>query len=177
MDDDFVAAHIVCTKQEKRLCLATAKKLINLANITRREGLLKLEAMATENTYQYPPIIRIGVELIVDGTDPKVVSHILENYLLTSGLSNQEFLDNIISYYAIQSIQLGYSLTLMKEIMCSFFGFDFREEFRAFLPKEQDFDEISKRLQLSAKSFESQKSGRTETRRLTQEEINTLLEE
>lgn len=49
--------------------------ILNLANVSRKQGLLALEGKIKEIG---DPFMRKGVQLIVDGTDPKAVQEILE---------------------------------------------------------------------------------------------------
>lgn len=56
----------------------TIKKIIDLSNIARKEGLLQLEEAAGELEDQF---MKKGVLLIVDGTDPDLVRAILETEL------------------------------------------------------------------------------------------------
>ncbi len=53
-------------------------KVIELANIARREGLLALEEAVGEVNDQF---LKSGITLIVDGTDPEMVKNILETDL------------------------------------------------------------------------------------------------
>ena len=53
----------------------TIKSILDLANISRKQGLLALEAKLKDIA---DPFFRKGVQLIVDGTDPKLVHEILE---------------------------------------------------------------------------------------------------
>jgi chemotaxis protein MotA len=54
---------------------AAIQSILDLANISRKQGLLALEAKLKDIT---DPFFRKGVQLIVDGTDPKLVHEILE---------------------------------------------------------------------------------------------------
>ena len=56
----------------------TIKKIIDLSNIARKEGLLQLEEAAGELEDQF---MKKGILLIVDGTDPDLVRAILETEL------------------------------------------------------------------------------------------------
>ena len=61
---------------DKKLDLESIiKKIIDLANIARREGLLALEEAVTDIQDEF---LQKGVMLIVDGTDPELVKNILE---------------------------------------------------------------------------------------------------
>ena len=53
----------------------TITTIIDLANVSRRQGLLALEGKLKDI---HDPFFRKGVQLIVDGTDPKAVHEILE---------------------------------------------------------------------------------------------------
>ena len=55
------------------------QQIIELSNITRKEGLLKLEEVANDSIDD--EFIKKGVLLIVDGTDPEFVRSILETEL------------------------------------------------------------------------------------------------
>jgi chemotaxis protein MotA len=54
---------------------ATIKLILDLANLSRKQGLLALESKMKEIK---DPFLKKGVQLIVDGTDPKAVHEILE---------------------------------------------------------------------------------------------------
>ncbi|MDH5641328.1 MAG: motility protein A, partial [Nitrospira sp.] len=53
----------------------TIKLILDLANVSRKQGLLALEGKMKDIK---DPFLKKGVQLIVDGTDPKAVHEILE---------------------------------------------------------------------------------------------------
>lgn len=53
----------------------TIKTIVDLANVSRKQGLLALEAKLKDI---HDPFLSKGIQLIVDGTDPKMVQEILE---------------------------------------------------------------------------------------------------
>ncbi|MCR4651352.1 MAG: MotA/TolQ/ExbB proton channel family protein [Lachnospiraceae bacterium] len=57
---------------------AVIKKIIDLSNVARKEGLLSLEEAAGELD---DPFLKKGILLIVDGTDPELVRGIMETEL------------------------------------------------------------------------------------------------
>ncbi|MCK9479798.1 MAG: motility protein A [Firmicutes bacterium] len=57
----------------------TIGRIIELANMARREGLLSLDRVA-ESIEE--PFLRKGIMLIVDGTDPELVKNIMETELI-----------------------------------------------------------------------------------------------
>jgi len=56
------------------------KKIIDLSNVARKEGLLSLEEAASDLNDDF---LKKGILLIVDGTDPELVRGILETELLS----------------------------------------------------------------------------------------------
>jgi chemotaxis protein MotA len=63
---------IMAPKHENKGTIAT---IIDLGNVSRKQGLLALEGKLKDI---HDPFFRKGVQLIVDGTDPKVVHEIME---------------------------------------------------------------------------------------------------
>jgi chemotaxis protein MotA len=53
----------------------TVTTIIDLANVSRKQGLLALEGKLKDI---HDPFFRKGVQLIVDGTDPKMINEIME---------------------------------------------------------------------------------------------------
>jgi len=84
------------------------ERIIKLANIARREGLLALENEEFDD-----PFLEKGVELIVDGTDPELVKDILEteiDYTADRHKSGQEMLGVMAQYapaYGMISTLIG----------------------------------------------------------------------
>lgn len=147
MDIEYISNHIKCTKEEKILCMETVKKLLRLLDVARREGILKLEETIFEKEYESPPLIQIGALLIIDGTDPEHVKSILENYIISSDLTNKEFLENILIYNAILAIQQGENPRCIEERLCSLFGLDFIEEFKICINRRELESELLKSIE------------------------------
>lgn len=68
----------LAVKQRKQDQTEVIKKIIELSNVARKEGLLALEDAAAELE---DPFIKKGILLIVDGTEPDLVRAILETEL------------------------------------------------------------------------------------------------
>lgn len=137
MDAEYISNHIKCTWDEKILCLHTAEKLLNLARIARRMGLLELENTIYKEEYQNFPLLREGIILIVDGTDPVIVKSVLENYILSSTLTNKEFLESILIYTTIPAIQEGENPKSIEARLCSCFGIEFMVEFQKVIVQRE----------------------------------------
>ena len=65
-------------KKEDNNVLEAIQELIRLSNIARKEGLLALEESANN---MEDPFIKKGLMLVVDGTEPELVSSIMESEL------------------------------------------------------------------------------------------------
>ena len=81
---DFVAGLKTFTLIFKMPALDTSemiKKIIDLSNVARKEGLLSLEDAASDLD---EPFLKKGILLIVDGTDPDLVRGILETELVNA---------------------------------------------------------------------------------------------
>lgn len=68
----------ICLKLPKANEAETIKKIIDLSNVARKEGLLALEEAANDLD---DPFLKKGILLIVDGTDPELVRAIMETEL------------------------------------------------------------------------------------------------
>lgn len=80
---DFIAGLKSFTLVFKGPALNTSdmiKKIIDLSNIARKEGLLSLEEAAADLD---EPFLKKGILLIVDGTDPELVRAIMETELIS----------------------------------------------------------------------------------------------
>lgn len=147
MDNNFLASHIKCTIEEKKSCMNIVNNILELAQTARCCGLLELEKQIESEKYQDLILLKTAVLLIVDGTDPVIVKEIIENYLITSQLSNKEFLENLIICKGVLAIQQGENLEWIKEKCCSLFGIEFREEFMSYFKQEKFSKEVSKILE------------------------------
>lgn len=155
MDTNYLAAHILCTAEEKQACMDTVDKLMTMARTARCCGLVELEQLVRHERYSRPALIRVGVSLIADGADPDTVQQILENYILAAGMSNQEFLENIVVSRGISAIQHGACLSHFRELLCSFFGMDFREQFLSRFAQEQETLGLDELLELHREKLAS----------------------
>lgn len=155
MDTNFIASHIQCTQEEKQCCMETAEKILTLVQVARSQGLLALESLSNLARYRSPSLLQLGIFLIVDGTDPSIVKEILENYLISSRLANKEFLEHMIICKGILSMQQGDNPEQIREIICSLFGLDFREQFSAYFMQAPNPKELSQLLDENASLLNS----------------------
>ena len=121
-----------CSNQEKRECLSLVSELIALSKVARRNGLLSLVPYAEENASF---LLRKGLQLVVDGVNPKVTREVLESYILAGDYSGKELLERCIVLEGVAAIQKGLHPKVAKEFLLSFLG---EESYTIF---EKEFDD------------------------------------
>ena len=116
-----IAERLQCSNDEKKELLALVDYVVLQAEKARREGLLALEDDIEQCRY---PLLQLGLQLVVDGTDPSIIDGILAASMLSSNKRGKEFLEQIISYTAALGIQQGNNPRII-EVQCfAFFGDD-----------------------------------------------------
>jgi len=93
-----------CTLEEKLGCMPVIDEIVSLANAARKEGVLALEVLGYQSSFEF---IRLGIDLIVHGTEPCIVKEILESLMVTSGKCGVELLKEYIMTIGLQCIQAG----------------------------------------------------------------------
>lgn len=147
MDTDFIVNHIKCTREEKLACMETVEKILILSQTSRCYGLVELEKLIENEKYQNLPMMKIGVSLIANGTEPVIVKEILESYIISSELSNKEFLDNMLICKGILAIQQGDNPQWIWEKLCSLFGLEFRKDFSSYFGQTKIDKKLSQLLE------------------------------
>jgi len=110
-----------CSRKDKEEFIPIINQLIELSEKSRREGLLSLESGLDENKI---PFLIKGLNMIIDGTDPEIVSSILLTIIYSSHITGKELLRMMIMREGILSIQKGDNPGLTKEKLRSYLGLD-----------------------------------------------------
>jgi hypothetical protein len=100
-------------------------------------------------------LLKLGLQLVVDGTDPDIIDAVLTARMLSSNASGKDFLAQIISHTASLAIQLGDNPRIIEELCFAYFGDDadkqqsqyaaeveeprYREKIKAFAETDGDF--------------------------------------
>ncbi|MCL1989125.1 MAG: hypothetical protein FWG64_14310 [Firmicutes bacterium] len=116
--------YIKCRKEDKAECIPVIDEIMRLADVARREGVLSLE---DEGEKLEIPLLKAGIRLVVDGTDPELVQSILETNILTTGKTGAELLTQIIVCNGVLSIQSGENPTILLTKMFAFLGEDYMD--------------------------------------------------
>ena len=120
-----LSERLSCSDKEMEECYKLVKKIINLSEKARKQGLLSLEddiSGLESNFFQK------GLQLVVDGTDPEIIKHMLEIQIFARGHRGKELLENCIIYEGVLAIQEGYNPRIVEEILLSFFSGEFQQE-------------------------------------------------
>ncbi|MCL2016992.1 MAG: hypothetical protein FWG68_12170 [Defluviitaleaceae bacterium] len=116
--------YIECQKEDKAACVPVIDEIMRLADVARREGVLALEE---EGEKAEIPLLKAGIRLVVDGTDPELVQKILETNILTTGKTGADLLTQLIVCNGVLSIQQGENPTIILAKMFAFLGEDYMD--------------------------------------------------
>ena len=114
-----IAERIQCSQEERRSLIPLITLISDLAYQARREGLLSLED-DIENIS--PFMLNVGVQLVVDGTDPETVDEILFSYLLSENKRGVAFLRDWIIREGVLSIQAGDNPRIVVDKLAGYLG-------------------------------------------------------
>jgi len=98
------ADRIVCSSEERKQLVPLVDTVVRMAELARAKGLLSLETEVEHCEY---PFLKLGLQLVVDGTDPGIIDHILTARIMSSNKSGAPLLEQIISHDGALSIQSG----------------------------------------------------------------------
>ena len=108
-----------CTGRDAEECRALVLTLSDMTEKARAQGLLALEDDIEEMD---SPMLRIGTQLVVDGTDPDLVRGILERIVLFGGHKGKELLSRCIILEGLLALQRGDHPWLVEAQLLSFLG-------------------------------------------------------
>ena len=117
--------YIKCTYEEKKPLLKIIEQMIGLANIARKEGILALEEQIEKLDDR---LLKTGLGLIVDGTDPRLVRDLMNVKITTSFKTGSELLSQIIITAGVLSVQAGENPRLMETKLLAFLGGEFTNQ-------------------------------------------------
>jgi flagellar motor component MotA len=93
-------------------------QLVAYARKARREGLLSLE-QETEGAVS--PLLKLGLQLVVDGIDPSLTRQIMTNCVLRHG-TGLELLKDLLITEGILRIQEGTNPSVLAALLLSYIG-------------------------------------------------------
>ncbi len=102
--DLSLAAKAACSKEDQESLVPLVKQLRDLGEIAFKRGLLALEG---ELMQIRDPFLKLGVQLIVDKTEPENVQDILDADIYYNESNGRELLKKIIIREGLLRIQAG----------------------------------------------------------------------
>ena len=122
------------TEADKEKCIPTINKIIELANIARREGVLALELEIEQEDNIF---IKTAIEMILDGTAPETVEHILHNLILAESYSGSQLLDRLLVSEGVLAIQKGENPNIITLKLSAMLGEKYILRFKGLAQEEK----------------------------------------
>jgi hypothetical protein len=98
------AERMQCSRAERIQLVPLIDLVVQASEKARREGLLALEDDVRKYAF---PLFKLGMHLVVDGTDPTLIDSILTSRILSENKSGKDLLEQMIIHDAVLSIQSG----------------------------------------------------------------------
>lgn len=102
--DLALAAKAACSQEDQETLVPLVKQLRDLGEIAYKRGLLALEG---ELSQIRDPFFKLGLQLIVDKTEPENVQDILDSDIYYNESNGRELLKKIIIREGLLRIQAG----------------------------------------------------------------------
>ena len=102
--DLALAAKASCSEEDQLLLVPIVKQLQGLSEIANKSGMLALE---DEQKNIDDPFLRLGLQLIIDRTEPENVKDVLDSDIYYNESNGRELLKKIIIREALLRIQAG----------------------------------------------------------------------
>ena len=102
--DLALAAKSACSREDQESLVPMVKQLRDLGEIAFKRGLLALEG---ELPQIKDPFLKLGIQLIVDKTEPENVRDILDSDIYYNETNGRELLKKIILREGLLRIQAG----------------------------------------------------------------------
>lgn len=107
------------TDADKEACKPVITRVMELAAIARKEGLLMLEDQIKEEDSFF---LKMAIELVVDAVEPDSVKEILQKLILADDYSGVELLSRLLITEGALAIQNGDNPPLLKEKLTAMLG-------------------------------------------------------
>lgn len=107
------------TDEDKEKCKPTIIKIIELATIVRRQGILALEDKVSQEESVF---LKAGLGMMVDGWQEEEIRKILEYLILADNYSGFELLSRIIMMEGLMEILRGNNPISIRNILLSILG-------------------------------------------------------
>ncbi|BCN30899.1 nucleoside hydrolase [Anaeromicropila herbilytica] len=131
---------------DKTDCLLLARKLLEMYEISRKQGILAIVDEARTSKYQ-SKLLNIAIHLMTSGLSIEQIDEILERYAIADNYVGNKLLESQLIREGVACILDGADFNYMKELLCSYFGVNMRDRFLEFCNLDENiiFDNIISR--------------------------------
>lgn len=102
--DLALAGKAACSEEDQLSLVPMVKQLQQLSEIANKAGMLALE---DEQSKVEDPFLKLGLQLIIDRTEPENVKDVLDSDIYYNESNGRELLKKIIIREALMRIQAG----------------------------------------------------------------------
>lgn len=102
--DLSLAAKAACSKEDQESLVPIVKQLQGLSEVAKKSGMLALEDQQKDIDDKF---LRLGLQLIIDQTEPENVKDVLDSDIYYNESNGRELLKKIIIREALLRIQAG----------------------------------------------------------------------
>lgn len=102
--DLSLAAKAACSKEDQESLVPIVKQLQGLSEVAKKSGMLALEDQQKDIEDKF---LRLGLQLIIDQTEPENVKDVLDSDIYYNESNGRELLKKIIIREALLRIQAG----------------------------------------------------------------------
>ena len=124
--DDLIFSKFDFSGVHKKELIPLIEELILYSEKARKEGLLSLE---DDLPLLKDPFLKMGLQLVIDGTDPELVEEILERVIFFSKPSVKRVLEYCIIRTGVLGIQSGNNPHVLHHQLYAYIGIEFIEEY------------------------------------------------
>lgn len=123
--DAETLAKAACPPDEKRELFPLVDFILEMSAQAHKDGILVIERLLSE---MKPPLLRDGMQLAVDGTDPEIIGWKLYYGTLADGATGKALLEKLLVSEGVLGIQQGLLPFEIAELVTSYFGGDLLDE-------------------------------------------------
>ncbi len=124
--DDLIFSKFDFSGVHKEGLIPLIEELIGFSDKARKQGLLSLE---DDLGMVKDPFLKMGMQLIIDGTDPELVEEILERIIFFSNATTERVLEYCIMRTGVLGIQTGNNPHVLHHQLYAYIGMEFIEEY------------------------------------------------
>lgn len=137
--DDRIFSKFDFSEVDKEKCIPLIEEIMRLSETARKQGLLILE----DDLHTIKdPYLKMGIRLVIDGTEPELVEEILDRIIFFSNAASERVLEYCIMRTGILAIQTGNNPHILHHQLYAYIGMEFIDEYLELLDVEPEPREL-----------------------------------